>query len=77
MRTFLMLPLREKVGEPPLKPGFWMPRPSTAFGRGFFRLDRSGLLVEPFVEIVATEPTLPVTVLIVVVGEPEKNKFKI
>lgn len=41
-----MLPFRESVGEVPLKPGFWMPRPLFAFaGLGFFKLDRSGLLV--------------------------------
>lgn len=40
------------MGDVPLKPGFWIPKPLLAFaGRGFLRLDRRGLRVmEPVVD---------------------------
>lgn len=47
-----MLPLRDNVGDVPLKPGFWIPKPLLALaGRGFLRLERRGLRVmEPVVD---------------------------
>lgn len=36
----MTLPFREKVGDDPEKPGFWIPKPS--LGRGFFKLDLRG-----------------------------------
>lgn len=47
-----VLPFLDSVGEVPLKPGFWMPRPLLAFaGLGFLRLDRNGLrVIEPVVD---------------------------
>lgn len=72
MRTFLTLPFRDRVGEVPLKPGFWIPSPPTPppapfplADRGFFRLDRNGLritgvIVDPFeLSVVVIEIVLP------------------
>lgn len=68
MRTFFTLPFRDRVGDVPLKPGFWIPRPPAPFplaDLGFFRLDRSGLwmagvMVDPFeLSVVVTDMMLP------------------
>lgn len=55
IRTFFTLPLREKVGEEPENPGFWIPNPS--FGLGFLRLDLKGDLVT---EDPAVDPLEPI-----------------
>lgn len=50
--TLLTEPFLDGVGELPLNPGFWIPKPACSVpafccvvGRGFFKLDLSGLLV--------------------------------
>lgn len=73
IRTFLVLPFRDRVGEVPENPGFWMPKPSLGFG--FFRLDLRGDLatedeaaVDPFdpkvVDAVPTDTVLPLVVIV-------------
>lgn len=69
MRTFLTLPFRDRVGDVPLKPGFWIPRPPAPApfplaDRGFLRLDRSGfnagVMVDPFeLSVVVMDMVLP------------------
>lgn len=66
MRTFFTLPLRESVGDVPLKPGFCMPSPPPPpplVARGFFRLDLSGLRAntdDPFeLSVVVIDAVLP------------------
>jgi len=72
IRTFLTLFFRSIRGDVP-KPGFWIPKSSLGFGRGFFKLDLNGprdviivedpsVNVDPFdtdVIVVVTEPILP------------------
>lgn len=87
MRTFLTLPLRESRGDwlEPEKPGFWMPSASALpGGRGFFRLDLSGVRVvltveaETDVTVVFIDWTLPLTVaLLPVYGRPDESVTEI
>lgn len=71
------------MGDEPLKPGLWIPRLGSlvsAFGFGFFKLDRKGnLTLEPFEEnVVDIETILPfVTPLIDEYGFPLASVIEI